>query len=176
MSRRFYLKYLLLGLAFGIADWHYLDLLASAHWQSFLGNGPLAPLVGVPLILALNWGIWLVPVVPAAIYEARRTGSARVAATAAVVIWCATIVGYYLYYAVLLTFVGLPGMDFLLFSHRGASAVYWRVWLNYFNSLIVAQFLEWIVVAVAGGALVGVGCAWMRNRWVRRHAPSHFET
>jgi hypothetical protein len=46
----------LIGLIFGIIDWFYLDWLAHISWGN-LGQTILV----VPIILAMNYGIWLVP-------------------------------------------------------------------------------------------------------------------
>ena len=61
MKKR-WLLYSLIGLAFGLIDWYYLDLLAHFPWGS-LGQSPLV----IPIIIAMNYGIWLVPVVPIAL-------------------------------------------------------------------------------------------------------------
>lgn len=163
-----YLRYLLIGLVFGIVDWYYLVGLGRFPWQNILGDATV-PWIAIPLIIGLNYGIWLVPVIPIAIFEVRRSQSVLRAAMAAVLTWCAAIFAYYAYYTLLLTFVGLPNMDFLLFGNR-QSPTYWSDWMKVFNRVILAQFAEWVVVAVVGGAIVGAGCAGLYGWWTRRRA------
>ncbi len=155
MLRR-WLIYAAIGLGFGIADWFFLDLLASLSQNQVLNETlPQMPevirLLIVIILVAANYGIWLIPVIPAAIYEMRRSLSLRRAALSAVIVWCAAMVSYYAYYAFMLMAVGLPNMEFMLLSNR-RSATYWAdVWPP-FQRVILAQFAEWIGIAVIGGA------------------------
>ena len=66
-TKRRFLLYALIGLIFGIIDWFYLDWLAHISWGS-LGESILV----VPIIIGMNYGIWLVPIIPVVIYEARQ--------------------------------------------------------------------------------------------------------
>jgi hypothetical protein len=148
-----------LGLAFGIADWYFLDLLASfgrnEAFNTQMQQAPgIARLLVVILLLALNYGIWLVPVIPVAIYECRRSQSLRKAALSAVLVWSAAIFSYYAFYTGLLMFSGLPGMEFMLFANH-ALPTYWSDWWVSFQQVILNQFVEWIGVAVVGGATTG---------------------
>ena len=61
---------------------------------------------------------------------------------------------YYSYYAFMLMFVGLPNMDFMLFSNH-QSATYWDDWWIPFKRVILDQFIEWLGIAVIGGTIVG---------------------
>ncbi len=151
-----WLVYCLLGLVFGVADWHFLQLLVVIPWQRLSGSSPVGQLLLLPVIVGLNWGIWLVPVVPVAIHEARRSASVWLSAVAAMVVWCTAILAYYLYYTILIAFWGLPHMESLLVL-REHSATFWQDWSATFRSLILGQVAEWIIVAVVGGAIVGAG-------------------
>ena len=157
--RKRWLKYAVIGFCFGIADWYFLDLLAAPSRNPSLNESLLqAPdFVRVLIVIALvasNYGIWLVPVIPTAIYEMKRSLSLRMAALAGVVVWSAAILSYYAYYTLMLMFVGLPGMEFMLFSNY-SSASYWADWWPSFQRVILGQFGEWIGIALVGGALVG---------------------
>lgn len=167
MQRR-WLFYGIIGLFFGIVDWYYLDLLASTLQKMDEGLGlenapaPLQLLI-IAVILLLNWGIWLVPVIPVALFEAKRSKSIGLSALAAVTVWSLAIVGYYLHYTFLLMFWGLPHMDFMLFANRHLPT-YWQDWKPAFQRVILSQFFEWLGVALFGGALVGglTGAAYRR--------------
>ncbi len=164
--------YVLIGLCFGILDWYFLDLLASLGKNQALNESiNQAPvyisILVVIIIVSLNYGIWLVPVIPAAIYETKRSKSVRSAAISAVIVWAAAMVSYYGFYAILLMFVGLPNLDFMLFSNR-VSTQYWIDWWPMFQKLILGQFLEWIVIAVICGSIVGTLSAYVYNRLSKR--------
>jgi hypothetical protein len=169
--------FILLGLAFGILDWYFLDLLASLgrneefNIQMQQASG-LLRLIFVLVLLTLNYGIWLVPVIPAAVSEYKRTGAIWRAALSASAVWSAAIFSYYAFYTALLMFAGLPGMEFILYAHRDLPT-YWNDWWVSFQQVILNQFVEWIGVALVGGAIVGALSAaisrwlWQRKKKVR---------
>lgn len=166
-----WLAYAVLGLCFGIVDWYFLALWAKVSQNEALNQrinetSALVQLLMVVLLISLNYGIWLVPLVPAAIYEMKRSGSVRRAALAAVIVWCAALVSYYTYYAFMLMWVGLPNMDFMLFANRHLPG-YWADWWPPFRRVIVDQFLEWISIAVVGGTIVGALTA-LGYRWISK--------
>lgn len=173
-SKNRWLIFILLGLAFGILDWYFLDLLASIGRNESFNNqmqqsSELVRLIGVVVLLGLNYGIWLVPVIPAAVFEYKRTRVIWRAALSASVVWSAAIFSYYTYYTFLLMFAGLPGMEFMLFANRQLPS-YWNDWRVSFQQVILNQFMDWIGVAIVGGAIVGalsaVGARWF---WQRRN-------
>ena len=172
-----WLIFILLGLAFGILDWYFLDVLASIGRNESFNNqmqqsAELVRLFGAVVILALNYGIWLVPVIPAAVFEYIRTRVLWRAVVSASVVWSAAIFSYYTYYTLLLMFTGLPGMEFMLFAQRDLPS-YWNDWWVSFQQVILNQFIEWIGVAILGGAIVGALSAagvhlfWQRRKKVR---------
>jgi hypothetical protein len=149
MHKRF-AKYVLVGLAFGVFDWYYLNAMATFPWGN-LGESFLI----IPIILALNYGIWLLLVVPVATIEARRSQDLLHPALAAATVWSMAIFSYYVYYAGLLAFIGLPHMDHLLWMNRNSSG-FWQEWSIAFQRIILSQFLEWIVVAIVAGGSIGL--------------------
>jgi hypothetical protein len=65
-------------------------------------------------------------------------------------------------------FAGLPGMEFMLFVHRHLPS-YWNDWWVSFQQVILNQFMDWIGVAIVGGAIVGaLSAAGVRLFWQRR--------
>jgi hypothetical protein len=165
MRRRF-AKYTLIGLAFGILDWYYLNALPTLSWGR-LGESLLV----IPIIIFLNYGVWLLVVVPVAIYEARRSQGLRISALAGATVWASAILSYYLYYTVLLAFFGLPHMDHLLLTNRNAPG-FWQEWSVAFNRIIVSQFLEWIVIAMVGGCAAGFLAGYLFRSKGRRKVAS----
>ena len=157
--RNRWLIYVAVGLCFGIADWYFLDLLASLSQNQALNDNLLRvpEYIRVLIVIALvtsNYGVWLVPVILTAIYEMKHSHSLRRAAISAVIVWSAAMLCYYSYYAFMLMFVGLPNMDFMLFSNH-QSATYWDDWWIPFKRVILDQFIEWLGIAVIGGTIVG---------------------
>jgi hypothetical protein len=109
----------------------------------------------VGIIIALNYGVWLIPVIPTAVYEMKFSSSVWRAALAAVTVWSAALLSYYAYYTFLLMFVGLPHLDFMLLSNRHA-ATYWIDFWPPFRRVIVDQIVEWIGIGIVGGAIIGI--------------------
>ena len=165
-----WLIYALIGLGFGLLDWYFLDLLARLSQSGILDQVPeyIQMLLVIPIIAA-NYGVWLIPVIPTAIYEMKRSQSLWRAALSAIVVWSMALVSYYAYYTMMLMFVGLPNMDFMLFSNR-ASPTYWADWWPPFRRVILNQLLEWIGVAFVGGALVGALSGTVFDWLVKRRA------
>ncbi len=167
MKRRWW-KYLLTGLAFGIADWFFLQGLGS-----LTGNFSdrdihfILQLAIIALIITANWGIWLVPAIPAAIYEERQSQSLWRAGLACVIVWSAAIFSYYAFYTYLLLFDGVIHLEFMRYSNR-ESPTYWEDFMPPFRRLIIRQVLEWIGVAIVGGVVVGVVSALLYRRFQQR--------
>jgi hypothetical protein len=158
-------KYLLTGLVFGIADWFFLQGLASVTSRINGDNLFIVwQLLIVALIIAANWGIWLVPAIPAAIYEERQSQSLWRAGLACVIVWSAAIFSYYAFYTYLLLFDGVIHLEFMLYSNR-QSPTYWEDFMPPFHRLIIEQILEWIGVAIVGGVVVGVVSALLYRRF-----------
>ena len=143
------LFYAAIGLIFGVLDWFYLDWLAHLSWGS-LGQS----IIAVPIILIMNYGIWLVPVLPIAIYAARHADRIASPVLASTITWVCAMVGYYGFYALQLSLGKLPNYEYLnIFGEK-----YTGFWLDFwrmFNWIILSQFLEWSVIAVVCGSILG---------------------
>jgi hypothetical protein len=90
--------YVLIGLVFGIFDWFYLDWLSRGLGPN-LGENPF---IVIPIIIGLNYGIWLVPVIPVVIYETQKADTIKGPILAAIITWSCALFSYYFYYAMLL--------------------------------------------------------------------------
>ncbi|MHB0858635.1 MAG: hypothetical protein ACYC5M_13850 [Anaerolineae bacterium] len=171
MKRR-WVVYVMIGIAFGIFDFIYLGLLSKVPWRQVFGPSRTGTIGWFVRFVMLNLGIWLVPVVPIALYEARVSGSALRSAVASLVVWSAAIVAYYLTDAAELAFWGVAGREELYIANA-RSAEFWGNWASVFRGDILGGITEWIMVAIVGGATVGfvVGALYLRTgkaRWVRR--------
>lgn len=153
MKRR-WAGYMAVGIVFGAFDFYYLGYLAR-----FPGT--------IWRFVVLNLGVWLIPIIPVALYEARRSRSSRHSALAGIVTWCAAIVAYYLANAAHLAFVGVPGRSELHVSSYG-SETFWTNWAAVFQGSILGGIMEWMMVAVIGGAIIGfltgLGYLWFVRR------------
>ena len=107
----------------------------------------------------------MAPLIPAALHEARRSRSRLWAALAGVAVWCAGIVAYYLANAAQLAFLGVAGRPELHISNRAAPH-FLDNWLATLQMSILAGMVEWLPVAVLGGAAVGFVAAllYLRSR------------
>lgn len=154
--RRRWIIYLGIGALFGVFDFFYLHFLAELPWQQIFGHNSVGQAVRwVVQFLVLNLGIWLVPVIPTALYEARISGSRLRSAIASLVIWCAGIVAYYLTNAAQLWLLGVSGREELHISNRN-SPHYWENWANVIRGDVFGGIIEYMTVAIVGGAIVGL--------------------
>lgn len=148
--------YGLIGLVFGIIDWFYLEWLSQGLGPN-LGENPL---IIIPIILTLNFGIWFLPIIPVVIYETRHAAHIKGPILAGILTWCCAIFSYYSYYGVLLSLGKLIHMEKLnLFGPRYDG--FWGDYWNMFNRIILSQFLEWIPIAIIGGGITGAITWWL---------------
>jgi hypothetical protein len=153
-----FLLYAAAGLVFGVMDWYYLDWLAHISWGS-LGESLLV----IPIIIGMNYGIWLVPIIPIVIYEARKSDKGHFPMLAGVLAWSAATFSYYVYYAVLLSLGKLIHLEHLnIFGEK--YEMFWPEYWMMFNRIILGQFLEWIIIAVVGGAVIGSLAFWLLRK------------
>ncbi|MDA8217989.1 MAG: hypothetical protein M0Z94_10270 [Dehalococcoidales bacterium] len=150
-----WLVYLAVGTLFGVVDFVYLGFLYPAPSGQSLAYSPAGTVGSLLRFLVLNVGVWLVPVVPLALYESRVSRSRLHPAAVGLAVWCAAIVAYYLTNAAQLAFWGLPTRPELHISNAG-SEYFWENWANVLQGDILGGIMEWLIVAVVGGAMVGL--------------------
>ncbi len=154
--------YLIIGIAFGVFDFYYHSFLSSilARQQAF------TPSTGGEIIwLTLSIGIWLVPIIPIAIYEAKTSKSKLLSSLASTLTWCASIFSYYLTNAFQLAFIGSPARSELHISNQN-DPFFWENWvIVFYQDIIVAGIVRWSVVAVLGGLIVGILVSFMYLRF-----------
>ncbi len=146
--------YVGLGLVFGVFDWFYLDWLSHFSWGA-LGQTILV----VPIILLLNFGIWLVPIIPVVIFEAARSEKVLLPMLAGMLTWACSIFSYYAYYAILLSTGKLVHLEHLSILGQ-KDETFWPEYWQVFDRIITGQFREWIVLALIGGAVLGALASW----------------
>jgi hypothetical protein len=144
MKRRWFI-YIVVGILFGVFDFYYPDFFPHLSFDSrFEGE-----IIGV----VLTFGIWLVPIVPIILYEARVSRSRVLPAVASSLTWCISVIFYYVTNVVQLA-IGSPMQPDLRISNHKAP-FFWVNWKNVLLSYILGHIFEWAVVAVVGGFIIG---------------------
>lgn len=100
--RNRWIIYPVIGFYFGVLDWYFLDLLAHLNHAQFSDDNlpAFVHTLIVVLIVSINYGIWLVPVIPAGIYEMKNSQNFSRAALVALLIWSTVIFSYITFYAI----------------------------------------------------------------------------
>lgn len=136
-----WLVYVALGTLFGITDFYYPSLLPHLAVHSAV--------IG----FLLTFGVWLLPAVPVCIYEANASKSKLRASLTNVLIWCVSVMVYYLTNVIQLA-VGSPAQPNLGLSNRSAQ-FFWQNWRSELSTYILPSTLEWIMVAIVSGFIIG---------------------
>ncbi len=158
--KKYWYLFALIGAVFGIIDWFYLNWLAHLPWGAFGET-----LLVIPVIIILNYGIWLVPIIPAAIIASRLGKTIWDPIFLGIITWLFAMLSYYTYYAILLSMGELPSLEHLnIFTDNfpGFRAEYWRM----FKHVIINQWLEWSVVAIIVGGAIGALAWWIFRKKV----------
>lgn len=168
MKKR-WLVYTLIGILFGVFDFYYQTFITNTFQNQLLGG---AGRTFVWLILIL--GIWLVPIIPIILHEAKISQTSWKPALAGALTWSTTVVAYYLTNAFQLAVIGVPSRSEMHFSNRN-DPYFWRNWKVVFLEDLVANNVEWIVVAVIGGTAIGflLSFIYLRLNAVRQRRLTH---
>lgn len=140
MKKRWFI-YAIVGIVFGVFDFYYQRVIQGLN------------LSGMYTII-LCYGIWLVPLLPIALYESKVSLSSRKASIASVLTWSASIISYYMFLAIELMFIGRESRIEMHISNY-ADPYFWSNWKSVFYGQVVAGIIEWIVVAIVGGFIIG---------------------
>jgi hypothetical protein len=144
-----WLVYTLIGIVFGVFDFYYQIFISNtfyAHPLRGLGRSLIEPILMI--------GIWLVPIIPIILHEARFSCSSWLSALASAFTWSTSVVAYYLTNAFQLAIVGVPSRLEMHISNRN-DPYFWMNWRGVFLEDLVANNFEWIIVAVIGGTVIG---------------------
>ena len=118
--------YLVIGIVFGVFDFYF---------HSFISN---VLVQGETFWTVLTYGVWLVPIVPIALYEVRISKSRVRSALASSSTWLVSIIFYYLYNAIQLGIIGRSTRPEQHISNH-KDPFFWGNWKNVFWEDIVIR-------------------------------------
>lgn len=144
-----WLVYTLIGILFGVFDFYYQTFISNTFQNQLIGG------IGKTIVwLILIVGIWLVPIIPIILHETKISHTSWKPALASALTWSASVVAYYLTNAFQLAIVGVPLLPEMHLSNRN-DPNFWANWKSVFVFDLVAANVDWIVVAVVGGTVIG---------------------
>jgi len=153
-KKRFWL-YGLIAFVFGVLDWFYLN-----WFPETVGNLFGESIIVVPIVILLNYGIWLVPIIPLVFLESKYSPNIRIPIITGALTWCFAIIGYYFYYLILLSMGKLPHLQGLsIFGEKHES--FWVEYWEMFCRIILSQILDWIPIAIIGGIVISAIVYWI---------------
>jgi hypothetical protein len=139
--RKRWLIYVLIGILFGIVDFYY---------QEFTQEIITSTIVW----LVVAWSVWLIPIIPIVLYEAKISKSVLKSVLANILVWNVSVISYYMYIPIKLVFIGQSTMlEFYIYNYK--SEFYWSNLKALIWHLISQDAPEWLVVAILGGLIVG---------------------
>jgi hypothetical protein len=170
MKKR-WLGYTIIGLVFGVFDFYYQIFIHTKFYDQLL-SGLGRSLVWPILVL----GIWLVPVIPIILHEAKFSHSSWLTALASALTWSTSVVAYYLTNAFQLAIVGVTSRSEMHISNRN-DPYFWMNWRGVFLDDLIMNNVEWIVVAVIGGTAIGFSLSfiYLRLKAVRQRRLRQFD-
>lgn len=145
-SRKRWLLYGLIGVLFGLFDFYFQLIVQSDS--------------SLVVRVIIIFGIWLVPLVPIALYEIKRSRSELKTALACAFTWSIAIIAYYLYMAVELIIIGKDSRPEMHFSNSH-DPYYWSNLGQVLGNDMVGGILEWIPLALVGGGLLGLSIGFL---------------
>ncbi|ETI95273.1 MAG: hypothetical protein Q617_SPSC00209G0001, partial [Streptococcus sp. DORA_10] len=135
--RKRWLIYVLIGILFGIVDFYY---------QEFTQEIITSTIVW----LVVAWSVWLIPIIPIVLYEAKISKSVLKSVLANILVWNVSVISYYMYIPIKLVFIGQSTMlEFYIYNYK--SEFYWSNLKALIWHLISQDAPEWLVVAILGG-------------------------
>lgn len=134
--------YIIIGVLFGIFDFYYQEFTSRIVNSSYV------------IWFIVDWGIWLIPIIPSIIYQSKISESKIKPALASVLIWSIAVVSYYFYMAFKLIFIGQTSMQFLHISNY-RDPFYFRNLRSLFLGDVLSGIFQWIIVALVGGFIIG---------------------
>ncbi|GAA0742361.1 hypothetical protein [Clostridium oceanicum] len=152
MKKR-WLIYTIIGVAFGVLDEYYQEFVQGM-------------ITSVPMWFILAWGIWLIPIIPIVLHEAKVSKSRIKAALANVLTWSSAVISYYVFIAIKLIFIGQSSMNFI-YSSNYKDEFYFSNLKSFFYNSILSGITEWIGIAIVGGFITGFSISFIYLR-IRR--------
>jgi hypothetical protein len=149
MKKRWFIC-VLVGVLFGIFDFYYQELTQGIVTSSFLW-------------FIVAWGIWLVPVIPIILYAAKVSHSKLTSALASIATWCSSVISYYVFMMMKLVLIGQATRPELYIANY-RDPFYWSNLKSVFLGDVLGGIMEWILIAVVGGGIVGFSVSFLYLR------------
>lgn len=141
MKRRWYV-YVIIAILFGIFDFFYQQINYGAISSYFVRT-------------ILTWGIWLLPIIPIAIYESRISKSIAKSAMACMATWSISIITYYFISVIKLVLIGQASRPEMYIANY-KDEFYWINIRSYLIGDFLGSIIEWIGIAIIGGGIIGL--------------------
>jgi len=141
MKKRWFV-YIIIGVLFGIFDFYYQEVTKGIAITSY----------AVWFVVA--WAIWLIPIIPIVLYESKISKSKVMSAFANVLTWSVATISYYLFIPIKLMFIGQVSRKEMYISNY-RDPFYWSNLKSILLGDVLGSILTWIVVAIAGGFIIG---------------------
>ena len=152
-SKKRWLVYALIGVLFGLFDYYFQQIAQSG--------------TSLATRIMIIYGIWLVPLVPIALYEVKRSRSELKTALACAFTWSVAIIAYYLYMAIELIIIGKDTRPELHFSNS-SDPYYWSNLGQVLGNDTGGGILEWITLALVCGGLLGLCIGFLYKATAKR--------
>lgn len=140
-SRNRWMVYCLVGVAFGVIDYYYQQYAVQFSDSSIL-----------QIIVVL--GIWLIPLLPVVVYETNISKSKKSGTLSGVVVWSIAVLAYYAYMMPDLLVIGKESRPEMHIS-SASDPYFWSNFTEFIRGSIIGGMIEWIAVAIIGGAIMG---------------------
>ncbi|MBX4262792.1 hypothetical protein KTC96_23320 (plasmid) [Clostridium estertheticum] len=140
MKKRWFI-YIIIGVLFGVFDFFYQEFtegMATSYAMWFV----------------VAWAIWLIPIIPVVIYEAKVSKSSVMSALANVLTWSVSTISYYLFIPIKLIFIGqATRIEMYISNYR--DQFYWSNLKSILLGDVLSGIVRWIGVAIVGGFITG---------------------
>lgn len=145
------------GFLFGCIDWLILEAYAKlTQTTDYTPSSSFGQILLVILIIIFNYGIWLVPITAAVIYQMRFSEDKIKLALSGTLAWFGAMAGYYCFYTFMIMFIGLPHMEDLLIRNFNATG-YWEILFATLRKVAFYQFVDWMKIVLLIGPILSLG-------------------
>ncbi|HEY5523859.1 MAG TPA: hypothetical protein VIK26_00825, partial [Clostridium sp.] len=133
MKKRWFV-YIIIGVLFGVFDFFYQEFTKGIDITSYT------------MWFVVAWAIWLIPIIPIVLHEAKVSKSRVMAALANVLTWSVATISYYLFIPIKLMFIGQVSRKEMYISNY-RDPFYWSNLKSILLGDVLGSIGKWIGVA-----------------------------